>query len=54
VATDQPLAKVLDNAFPVDAPYYAYVDVSSPASWSKAPVIDEIEIVFVKTGTKLQ
>jgi hypothetical protein len=54
VAIDQPLAKILDNAFPIDAPYYAYVDVSSPASWSKAPVIDEIEIVFVKTGTKLQ
>jgi hypothetical protein len=54
VTTDQALAKILDNAFPLDAPYYAYVDVSSPASWTKAPVIDEIEILFVKTGTKLQ
>ncbi|HEY1386603.1 MAG TPA: hypothetical protein VGF43_23465 [Dongiaceae bacterium] len=53
VPADQALAKILDNAFPLDAPYYAYADVSSPASWTKAPVIDEIQIQFVKTGTKL-
>jgi hypothetical protein len=53
VPADQALAKILDNAFPLDAPYYAYVDVSSPASWTKPPVIDEIQIQFVKTGTKL-
>jgi hypothetical protein len=54
VATDQAFAKILDNAFPLDAPYYAYVDVPQPGAWKNAPVIDEIEILFVKTGTKLQ
>jgi hypothetical protein len=54
VATDQAFAKILDNAFPLDAPYYAYVDVPQPGSWAKAPVIDEIVIQFVKTGTRLQ
>src|SRR5262249_12892222 len=47
VATDQAFAKILDNAFPLDAPYYAYVDVSQPGAWTNIPVIDEIEIVFV-------
>jgi hypothetical protein len=54
VATDQAFAKILDNAFPLDAPYYAYVDVAQPGAWANPPVIDEIEILFVKTGTKLQ
>jgi hypothetical protein len=54
VAADKAFAKILDNALPVDAPYYAYVDVSQPGAWSKPPVIDEIEIIFVKTGTELQ
>jgi hypothetical protein len=54
VATDQAFAKILDNAFPLDAPYYAYVEVPQPAAWITPPVIDEIEILFVKTGTKLQ
>lgn len=54
VATDQAFAKVLDNAFPLDAPYYIYVDVAQPSGWAAPPVIDEIEILFVKTGTQLQ
>ncbi|HET6621384.1 MAG TPA: hypothetical protein VFG64_15725 [Dongiaceae bacterium] len=54
VATDQPFARILDSAFPLQAPYYAYVDVSQPGAWTSAPVIDEIEIQFVKTGTKVQ
>ncbi|HET6161937.1 MAG TPA: hypothetical protein VFE34_26595 [Dongiaceae bacterium] len=54
VPIDQAFAKILDNAFPLDAPYYAYVDVAQPSSWTNAPVIDEIEILFVKTGTKLE
>jgi hypothetical protein len=54
VATDQAFAKILDNAFPLDAPYYAYVEVAQPSGWATPPVIDEIEILFVKTGTQLQ
>jgi len=54
VATDQAFAKILDNAFPLDAPYYAYVEVPQPGAWTNAPVIDEIQILFVKAGTKLQ
>jgi hypothetical protein len=54
VATDQAFAKILDNAFPLDAPYYAYLEVAQPGAWSEPPVIDEIEILFVKTGTQLQ
>jgi hypothetical protein len=53
VAPDQAFAKILANAFPLEAPYYAYVDVSQPGAWTSAPVIDEIEIQFVKTGTRL-
>lgn len=54
VATDQAFANILDNAFPLDAPYYAYVEVAQPSAWREPPVIDEIEILFVKTGTQLQ
>ncbi|MEZ5830906.1 MAG: hypothetical protein R3D05_06970 [Dongiaceae bacterium] len=54
VPTDQALAKILDNAFPLDAPYYVYVDVAQPSAWRLPPVIDEIEIMLVKTGTRLQ
>jgi len=54
VATDQAFAKILDNAFPLDAPYYAYIELPQAGSWTRVPVIDEIEIVFVKTGTRLQ
>ena len=54
VATDQAFAKILDNAFPLDAPYYAYVEVAQPSGWREPPVIDAIEILFVKTGTQLQ
>jgi hypothetical protein len=53
VAPDQVFAKILANAFPLEAPYYAYVDVSQPGAWTSAPVIDEIEIQFVKAGTRL-
>jgi hypothetical protein len=52
VSTDEAFAKILDNAFPLDAPYYATVEVTG--KWSRPPVIDEIEIVLVKTGTHLQ
>jgi len=54
VATDQAFAKILDNAFPLDTPYYAYVEVPQPGAWTNAPVIDEIQILLVKTGTRLQ
>jgi hypothetical protein len=54
VATDQAFANILDNAFPLDAPYYAYVEVAQPSAWREPPVIDALEILFVKTGTKLQ
>jgi hypothetical protein len=54
VATDQAFANILDNAFPLDAPYYAYVEVAQPSGWREPPVIDAIEILFVKTGTQLQ
>jgi hypothetical protein len=54
VATDQAFAKVLDNAFPLDAPYYAYVAVGQPSAWREPPIIDAIEILFVKTGAPLQ
>ena len=54
VATDQAFANILDNAFPLDAPYYAYVEVAQPSAWREPPVIDAIEILFVKTGTQLQ
>jgi len=54
VATDQAFANILDNAFPLDAPYYAYVEVAQPSAWREPPVIDAIEILFVKTGTRLQ
>jgi hypothetical protein len=54
VATDQAFAKILDNAFPLDAPYYAYVEVPLPGAWAQPPGIDELGILFVKTGTKLQ
>ena len=54
VATDQALASIIDNAFPLDAPYYAYVELPQATSWTRIPVIDEIEIVLVKTGTRLQ
>ena len=52
--TDQAFANILDNAFPLDAPYYAYVEVAQPSAWREPPVIDAIEILFVKTGTRLQ
>ncbi|WP_119304089.1 hypothetical protein [Dongia deserti] len=54
VPTDQAFAKILDNAFPLDAPYYLYVEVAQASGWKQPPVIDEIEILFVKTGTQLQ
>jgi hypothetical protein len=54
VATDQAFAKILDNAFPLDTPYYVYVEVAQPGGWAAPPVIDEPEILFVKTGTQLQ
>lgn len=54
VATDQAFANILDNAFPLDAPYYAYVQVAQPSAWREPPVIDAIEILLVKTGTQLQ
>ena len=54
VATDEAFAKILDTAFPLDAPYYAYVEVAQPSAWREPPVIDAIEILFVKTGTRLQ
>ena len=54
VATDQAFANILDNAFPLDAPYYAYIEVAQPSAWREPPVIDAIEILFVKTGTQLQ
>lgn len=54
VAADRAFAKILDNAFPIDAPYYAYVEIPQPGAWSKPPVIDEIEILLVRTGTGLQ
>ena len=54
VATDQAFARILDNAFPLDAPYYAYVEVAQPSGWREPPVINAIEILFVKTGTQLQ
>jgi hypothetical protein len=54
VSPDKPYADVLRTAFPVDAPYYAYVQLPQPGAWSKPPVIDEIEISFIKIGTRLQ
>lgn len=54
VATDEAFARILDNAFPLDAPYYLYVEVAQPGGWAEPPVVDEIEILFVKTGTQLQ
>lgn len=54
VATDEAFARILDNAFPLDAPYYVSVEVPQPGAWTKPPAIDEIEIVLVKTGTRLQ
>ncbi len=54
VSPDKPYADVLGTAFPIDAPYYAYVQLPQPSAWSKPPVIDEIEISFIKIGTRLQ
>jgi hypothetical protein len=54
VATDEAFARILDNAFPLDAPYYLYVEVAQPGAWAAPPVVDEIEILFVKTGAQLQ
>jgi hypothetical protein len=54
VATDEAFTRILDNAFPLDAPYYLYVEVAQPGAWAAPPVVDEIEILFVKTGTQLQ
>lgn len=54
VPIDQAFAKILDNAFPLDAPYYAYVEVAQPSAWTAPPLIDEIEILLVRTGTQLQ
>ncbi len=54
VSPDKPYADVLATAFPIDAPYYAYVQLPQPSAWSKPPVIDEIEISFIKIGTRLQ
>jgi hypothetical protein len=53
VSPDKPFADVLSTAFPIDAPYYAYVQLPQPGAWSKPPVIDEIEISFIKVGTQL-
>lgn len=54
VSPDKPYADVLRTAFPIDAPYFAYVQLPQPSAWSKPPVIDEIEISFIKIGTRLQ
>lgn len=54
VSPDKPYADVLATAFPVDAPFFAYVQLPQPNAWSKPPVIDEIEISFVKIGTEVQ
>ena len=54
VSPDKPFADVLATAFPIDAPYFAYVQLPQPGAWSKPPVIDEIEISFIKIGTQLQ
>lgn len=54
VSPDKPYAEVLRTAFPIDAPYYVYVQIPQPSAWSQPPVIDEIEIAFIKIGTGLQ
>lgn len=54
VSPDKPYVDVLGSAFPIDAPYYAYVQLPQPGAWKTPPVIDEIEISFIKTGTRLQ
>jgi hypothetical protein len=54
VSPDKPYSDVLQTAFPIDAPYFAYVQLPQPGAWSKPPVIDEIEISFIKVGTRLQ
>ena len=54
VSPDKPYADVLATAFPIDAPYFAYVQLPQPSAWSKPPVIDEIEISFIKIGTGLK
>lgn len=54
IAADGAFAKLPDNVFPANAPYYVYVDVTQRGAWPKPPVIDEIEILFIKTGTALQ
>ncbi len=51
VSPEAPFADVLKHAFPIDAPYFAYVQLAQPSAWRKPPVIDEIEISFIKTGT---
>lgn len=51
VSPDAPFADALTHAFPIDAPYFAYVQLAQPSAWRKPPVIDEIEISFIKIGT---
>ncbi len=51
VSPETPFADVLKHAFPIDAPYFAYVQLAQPGAWRKPPVIDEIEISFIKIGT---
>ena len=51
VSPETPFSEVLGKAFPIDAPYFAYVQLAQPSAWRKPPVIDEIEISFIKIGT---
>lgn len=54
VSADAPFADVLSRAYPIDAPYFAYVQLAQPSAWRRPPVIDEIEIAFIKIGTELK
>jgi hypothetical protein len=51
VSPETPFSDVLKKAFPIDAPYFAYVQLAQPSAWRRPPVIDEIEISFIKIGT---
>jgi hypothetical protein len=54
VPPDVPFSEVLGKAYPIDAPYFTYVQLAQPGAWRKPPVIDELEISFIKIGTALQ
>ena len=51
VSPETPFGDVLKKAFPIDTPYFAYVQLAQPSAWRRPPVIDEIEISFIKVGT---